>query len=109
MEQLKQTIIEECAKYGYNFDGEGENKELEEIWLTFENPNECSELNSFVVIIDIGLEQVTMYLSIDMGSFNDAIDSDINNIEDIKENIRNWLCKENLNEVKKWLLEEGEE
>ena len=51
------------------------------------------------------LEYVSMTLIIDLGSWNDAIDSDINDLEDIKNNIKSWLSEENLKEVEKYFLE----
>ena len=98
---LKKMIIEECKKYGYEylFDQESDG------CLIFRNPNVREELNTFAVSINEDLEIVSMAILIGLGSWNDAIDSDINNIEDIKKNINLWLSEENLKEVEKYFLE----
>jgi hypothetical protein len=96
---LKQIIIEECKKYDYEylFDQESDG------CLIFRNPNVESELETFIVNIDQYLEEVSMYLSIDMSSFGEAQESNINDLEDIKENIYNWLNKNNLDLIREWL------
>lgn len=96
---LKQIIIEECKKYGYELSWE------EDDYLHFVNNNVREELSCFCVRIYEELEYVSMTLIIDLGSWNDAIDSDINDLEDIKNNIKSWLSEENLKEVEKYFLE----
>ena len=83
---LKQIIIEECKKYGYEYLFDQESDDC----LIFRNPNVESELETFIVNIDQYLEEVSMYLSIDMSSFGEAQESNINDLEDIKENINFW-------------------
>lgn len=100
---LKKIIIEECKKYGYELNWEKDD------YLHFVNNNVREELSCFCVNIDEDLERVSMAILMDLGSWNDAIDSDINNIEDIKKNINLWLSEENLKEVEKYLLESEEE
>jgi hypothetical protein len=95
----KQIIIEECKKYGYELSWE------EDDYLHFVNNNVREELSCFCVRIYEELEYVSMALIIDLGSWNDAIDSDINDLEDIKYNIKSWLSEENLKEVEKYFLE----
>ena len=96
---LKKIIIEECKKYGYELNWE------ENDYLHFVNNNVREELSCFYVNINEDLEKVSMAILIDLGSWNDAIDSDINNLEDIKKNINLWLSEENLKEVEKYFLE----
>jgi hypothetical protein len=96
---LKQIIIEECKKYGYEYLFDQESDDC----LIFRNPNVESELETFIVNIDQYLEEVSMYLSIDMSSFGEAQESNINDLEDIKENISNWLNKNNLDLIREWL------
>lgn len=98
---LKQIIIEECKKYGYEYLFDQESDDC----LIFRNPNVESELETFIVNIDQYLEEVSMYLSIDMASFGEAQESNINDLEDIKENISNWLNKNNLDLIREWLYE----
>lgn len=97
MEEIKQIIIEECKKYGYGLSWE------EEDYLHFVNNNVREELSCFCVRIYEDLEMVSMAIIIDLGSWNDAIDSNINDLEDIKNNIKNWLSEENLNSILEWL------
>lgn len=98
---LKKMIIEECKKYGYEYSFDQES----DTCLIFRNPNVREELNTFAVSINEDLEIVSMAILIGLGSWNDAIDSDINNIEDIKKNINLWLSEENLKEVEEYFLE----
>ena len=94
---MKQKIIEECKKYGYYLFWEGDN------FYSFRNDNVREELQVFDVLIDYELESVSMALIIDLGSWNEALESDLNNEEDIMNNIKNWLSEENLNSILKWL------
>lgn len=99
---MKEFIVTECKKYDYFLDNEI--IENDKIKLSFKNDNQIEELKQFNVIIDYALELVSMALIIDLDSWNYAIDSNINNINDIIENIHSWLCKENLEEVAKDFL-----
>lgn len=105
MEKLKQMIIEECKKYGYELLGENNSLEKNEVWLFLFNENQVQELQVFDVRISKDLEMVSMALVIDLGSWNEATDSDINDLDDIRNNIANWLSVENLKEIQKWLGE----
>lgn len=102
---LKKMIIEECKKYGYEylFDQESDN------CLIFRNPNIREELDTFAVSIDKDLERVSMTILIYLGSWNDATESDLNDLEDIKKNINLWLSEKSLKEVEKYFLESEEE
>lgn len=99
---IEKKIIEECKKYGY----EHQETHDENNAMFFGNLNVREELNLFIVNIDQELEQVSMYLCIDMASFGEATDNNINDLEGIKENIRLWISEENLKEVEKHFLEE---
>lgn len=96
---LKKMIIEECKKYGYELSWE------ENDYLHFVNNNVREELSCFCVRIHEDLEYISMALIIDLGSWNDATESNINNIEDIKKDINLWLNEENLKEVEEYFLE----
>lgn len=96
---MKQLIINECKKYGYEFAYERNG------FLEFKNEKVIEELQLFQVEIDYDLEMVKMALVIDLGSWNEATDSDINDLDDIRNNIANWLSVENLKEIQKWLGE----
>lgn len=99
---LKKMIIEECKKYGFEFSFTEERNKC----LVFRNTGIREELSTFAVIIDEDLERVSMAILIDLGSWNDATESDINDIDDIIENINLWLSEESLKEVEKYFLEE---
>ena len=96
---MKQLIINECKKYGYEFAYERNG------FLEFKNEKVIEELQLFQVEIDYDLEMVKMALIIDLGSWNEALESDLDNIEEILDNIKNWLCVENLNSIEEWLVE----
>ena len=70
---MKQKIIEECKKYGYELNWEVNN------YLSFINRNVQEDLQMFGVQIDKELERVCMALIIDLGSWNEALESDLNN------------------------------
>ena len=94
---MRNKIIKECKKYGYELDWEGDN------FYSFKNYNIREELQTFDVLIDYDLESVSMALIIDLGSWNEALESDLNNEEDVLENIGNWLSEENLKSIEEWL------
>lgn len=100
---LKKIIIEECKKYGYELSWE------ENDYLHFVNNNVREELSCFCVNIDEDLERVSMAILMDLGSWNEATECDLNDLEDIKKNINLWLSEESLKEVEKYLLESEEE
>lgn len=94
---MKRKIIKECKKYGYLLDYKDGD------FLQFKNENVHEDLQIFQVEIDKELELVSMALIIDLGSWNEAIDSDLNNEKEIMENIKNWISEENLKLVLEWL------
>lgn len=94
---MKEKIINECTKYGYKLD------KIENDFMYFVNENQIEELQLFLVNIDYDLETVSMSLIVDLGSWNEATDSDLLDEEDIIKNIQNWLSEENIKEVEKWL------
>ena len=94
---MKDKIIEECLKYGYYLFWEGDN------FYSFRNDDVREELQVFDVLIDYDLESVSMALIIDLGSWNEALESDLNDEEDILNNIKNWLSEENLKSIEEWL------
>lgn len=100
MEQLRQTIIEECKKYGYELSYE------EDDYLHFVNNNVIEELNCFCVRINEDLEMVSMAIIIDHSSWNDATEADTNNTKEVIEQIKAWLSPENLAEVEAYFLED---
>lgn len=101
---MKNKIIEECKKYGYEFQYEYEENGL----LVFTNNNVIKDLQVFHVQVNEDLEMVSMALIVDLGSWNDAIDSDLNNEQSIMENIKCWLSEENRNLYLEWLESEVE-
>lgn len=101
---MKNVIIKECKKYGYIL--YHSEKKDNCIYLNFKNDNVREELQFFSVEIDKDLERVTMAIIIDLGSWNEALESDLNDIQDIKENIGSWLSENNLKLVEEWLNEE---
>lgn len=94
---MKNKIIEECKKYGYLLDYE------EDDYLHFRNPTVREELQIFNVIIMEELELVSMAVIIDLGSWNEALESDLNNEKDIMKNIESWLSEKNLKSIEEWL------
>lgn len=100
MKEIKQIIIEECKKYGYLLNYE------ENDYLHFRNTEVREELQTFNVRIMEELELVSMAVIIDLGSWNDATDADMNNEAEVLEQIKLWLSPENLAEVEKYFLED---
>ena len=97
---MKNKIIEECKKYGYELNWEGDN------FYSFRNDNVREELQVFDVQIDYELESVTMAIIIDLGSWNiDSLECDLNNEEEVLKAIGNWLKPENLKSIEEWLNE----
>lgn len=101
---MKNKIIEECKKYGYEFQYEHEEYGL----LVFTNNNVIEDLQVFHVQVNEDLETVSMAIITDLGSWNEATDSDINNEEDIMHNIELWIGEENRNLYLEWLESEAE-
>lgn len=102
---MKQKIIEECKKYGYELNDQFRESERKE-WLSFVNENVYEDLQLFQVLIDHYLEKATMALIVDMSSWEcEAIDSNLNNEEDVLENIKSWLNEDNLNSILEWLVD----
>ena len=99
---MKEKIIEECKKYGYLLDYEEE----ENGFLQFKNAEVREELQIFNVMIREELEYISMAIIIDLGSWNEATDADMNNMEEVSEQIKLWLSPENLAEVEKYFLED---
>ena len=103
---MKQKIIDECRKYGYELNYIYKQSGYE--MLTFINESVREELKTFNVCIDYELEQVSMYIVIDMGSFNEALESNINDEADVMDNIKGWLSKENLKSIEEWIYNQEE-
>ena len=97
---MKEKIIEECKKYGYLLNYE------EDDYLHFRNTEVREELQTFAVRIMEELELVSMAVIIDLGSWNDATDADMNDEAEVLESIKLWLSPENLAEVEKYFLED---
>ena len=97
---MKEKIIEECKKYGYLLTYE------EDDYLHFRNTEVREELQTFAVRIMEELELVSMAVIIDLGSWNDATDADMNDEAEVLEQIKLWLSPENLAEVEKYFLED---
>ena len=93
---MKQKIIEECKKYGYEL-----NYERNEL-LSFTNENVNEYLQIFHVRVYESINLVQMALMIDMGSWSEASDSDLDNEEEVLNNIRIWLNEDNLNSMLEW-------
>ena len=102
---MKNKIIKECKKYGYEFKYEREESGL----LVFTNDNVIEELQVFHVQINEDLEMVSMAIITDLGSWNNAIDSDLKNEQSIMENIKGWLSEENRTLYLEWLESEVEQ
>lgn len=96
---MKDKIINECAKYGYILEYQ------EEDLLSFRNPNVREELQLFHVRIYEELEMVSMALIIDMGSWSDSVDVDLNDEKEILKEIGLWISEQNLKEVEMYFLE----
>lgn len=94
---MKQKIIEECKKYGYELNWEENN------YLSFINRNAHKDLQVFDIQVDEELERVCMAIIIDLGSWNEAIEYDLNNEEEIMNGIKNWISEDNLNSILEWL------
>lgn len=101
---MKNKIIKECKKYGYEFQYEYEENGL----LVFTNNNVIKDLQVFHVQVNEDLEMVSMAIITDLGSWNYAIDSDLDNETSIMENIKGWLSEENRNLYLEWLESEEE-
>ena len=95
---LKQIIIEECKKYGYELSWE------EDDYLHFVNNNVREEFNCFCVRIYEELNYVSMAIIMDLGSWNEATECELDNEEEIIKNIKIWLDY-NLTEIEKSFLE----
>ena len=96
---MRKKIVEECAKYGYEFEYEDGNL------LSFRNPNVREELQLFHVTVSEELDVVSMALIIDLSSWDNAINVDLDSEEEIYKTIELWISKENLSEVEKYFLE----
>lgn len=98
---LKQIIIEECKKYGYEYFN---TDEYNIMW--FSNPTVKDELHLFNVEIDEDDEYVIMWLNTDDNScYSYATSCELNDEENILKNIESWISEENLKEVEKYFLE----
>lgn len=89
---MKQKIIEECKKYGYeyfNTDHYG--------IMYFSNPTIREELHLFNVEIDEDDEIVIMWLNTDDNScYSYATSNELEDEENIMKNIKSWIGEENL-------------
>lgn len=97
---MKEKIIEECKKYGYIVEHQ------EEEFISFRNTAVREELQVFNVRIIEEIDLVSMAVIIDLGSWNDATEADMNNEAEVLEQIKAWLSPENLAEVEKYFLED---
>lgn len=91
---MKTNIINKCKEYGYEFIDEIDNV------LVFQNKETIEELQIFHVLVDEVLERISMALMVDMGSWNEASDCDLNDIEEINYQIDSWLGEYNLSILK---------
>ena len=97
---LKESIIEKCKEYGYLLkdtsckDGK--------TTLHFRNP----QLSLFIVEIDEDLERVQMVVMYDLGAWNDALEYELNELEEILKGIELWISPKYSKEVEKLFLEE---
>lgn len=96
--------MKNAKKYGYEYLFDQENDGC----LIFRNPNIREELDTFAVSVDEELERVSMTILIYLGSWNDATECDLNDLEDIKKNINLWLSEESLKKVEEYFLESEE-
>lgn len=94
---MEKLIINECLKYGYKLHEKKENM------LIFENEKVDEDLQIFLVKIHEELNFISMCILIDFDSWNESTEANINNVYEIKENIKNWLCEENLKKMSMFL------
>lgn len=101
---LKESIIEKCKEYGYLLDTtcckDGKTT------LNFKNDNVVPQLSLFIVEIDEDLERVQMVVMYDLGAWNDALEYDLNELEEVLKGVELWISPKYLKEVEKWFLEE---
>lgn len=99
---MKDKIINECKKYGYDLE-----YQIEDYFYSFRNTNVREELQVFQVRIDEDWNSVSMVILIDLASWSyDSIDSNLNDENEIMENIKLWISPDNLKEVEKYFLSE---
>ena len=96
---MKDLIIKQCKKHGYELIGNAGWVDC----LRFVNPNVRKELQVFDIVIDEDLESVKMAIIMDLGSWNEALDTDLNDTEEILKTIDLWISEESLKEVEKYL------
>ena len=101
---LKENIIEKCKEYGYLLDTtcckDGKTT------FQFRNDNVAPQLSLFIVEIDEDLERVQMVVMHDLGAWNDALEYDLNELEEILKGIELWISPKYLKEVEKWFKED---
>lgn len=103
MINIVKPIFERCRQHGYNLDSMKGNNSRADFW--FRNPNVKGQLQMFEVVIDKDLESVRMAIIMDLGSWNEAIDTDLNDTEEILKTIDLWISKESLKELEEMLEE----
>lgn len=99
---IRKQIIERCHQHNY-FLIKMEGKDGKTIMM-FENKNVRKELDTFIVDVDNDLERVTMVILMNLGSWNDAYECDLNDTEKVLEGIDMWISKEGLKEAEEWFL-----
>lgn len=94
---MEKLIINECLKYGYKLNEKKENM------LIFKNEKVDEDLQIFLLKIHEELNFISMCILIDFDSWNESTEANIDNVYEIKENIKNWLCEENLKKMSMFL------
>ena len=97
---LKESIIEKCKEYGYLL--KDTSYKDGKTTLHFRNP----QLSLFIVEIDEDLERVQMVVMYDLGAWNDALEYELNELEEILKGIELWISPKYSKEVEKLFLEE---
>ena len=98
---IKDLIIKQCKKHGYELIGNAGWVDC----LRFVNSNVRKEFQVFDVVVDKDLESVRMAIIMDLGSWNEALDTDLNNTEEILKTIDLWISEESLKKLEE-ILEE---
>lgn len=103
MINISKLIIERCRQNGYKLDKMNGNSSRADFW--FRNPDVREELQMFEVVVDKDLESVKMAIIIDLGSWNEALETDLNDVEEVLNQIDLWISKDSLKEVESYFLE----
>lgn len=103
MINIAKPIFERCKQHGYKLDSMKGDNSRADFW--FRNPNVKEELQMFEVVVDKDLESVKMAIIMDLGSWNEALDTDSNNTEEILKTIDLWISEESLKKLEEMLEE----